>query len=142
MGKSTSVKREIRFQQWIQQVKEDVYKRQEYSYGELLEQIYAWGRIPDRACFDDKPYIWCVLAIFTTDMTNAYIHFKYDTNNSKKTFTKEKVDYKKHLLSFIGDGFGSAWLKDAFPKTPFIPLTVNLSKTTTKDTVNNIKMTN
>lgn len=80
--------------------------------------------------------------MFTTDMTNAYIHFKYDANNSKKTFTKEKVDYKKQLLSFIGDGFGSAWLKDAFPKTPFIPLTVNLSKTTTKDTVNNIKMTN
>ena len=117
-------------------------KGPEYSYGELLEQIYAWGRIPDRDCFDDKPYIWCVLAMFTTDMTNAYIHFKYDANNSKKTFTKEKVDYKKQLLSFIGDGFGSAWLKDAFPKTPFIPLTVNLSKTTTKDTVNNIKMTN
>lgn len=117
-------------------------KGPEYSYGELLEQIYVWGRIPDRDCFDDKPYIWCVLAMFTTDMTNAYIHFKYDVNNSKKNFTKEKVDYKKQLLSFIGDGFGSAWLKDAFPKTPYIPLTVNFSKTTIKDTVNNIKMTN
>lgn len=117
-------------------------KGPEYSYGELLEQIYVWGRIPDRDCFDDKPYIWCVLAMFTTDMTNAYIHFKYDVNNSKKKFTKEKVDYKKQLLSFIGDGFGSAWLKDAFPKTPYIPLTVNFSKTTIKDTVNNIKMTN
>lgn len=117
-------------------------KGPEYSYGELLEQIYVWGRIPDRDCFDDKPYIWCVLAMFTTDMTNAYIHFKYDVNNSKKNFTKEKVDYKKQLLSFIGDGFGSAWLKDAFPKTPYIPLTVNFSKITIKDTVNNIKMTN
>ena len=82
--------------------KSKALKGPEYSYGELLEQIYAWGRLPDRDCFDDKPYIWCVLAMFTTDMTNAYIHFKYDVNNSKKTFTKEKVDYKKQLLSFIG----------------------------------------
>ena len=65
-------------------------KGPEYSYGELLEQIYVWGRIPDRDCFDDKPYIWCVLAMFTTDMTNAYIHFKYDVNNSKKKLQKKR----------------------------------------------------
>lgn len=65
-------------------------KGPEYSYGELLEQIYVWGRIPDRDCFDDKPYIWCVLAMFTTDMTNAYIHFKYDVNNSKKNLQKKR----------------------------------------------------
>lgn len=90
-----------------------VLKEQEYSYGDLLEQIYLWGRLPDRDCFEDKPYIWSVLAMFTTDMTERYIHYKYSIDNEGKT------KYKKQLLSFIGESVGSEWLKAAFPKIPY-----------------------
>ncbi len=101
----------------------------EYSYGDLLEQIYEWGRKPGRDCFEDKPYIWCVLAMFTTDMTKTYMHFKYDADMTDKDDLKNnQPNYKKQLLGFIGESFENEWLKASFPKVRYAPLIYNSMK--------------
>lgn len=83
----------------------------EYSYGMLLEQIYRWGRENENGYFQDKPYISCILASFTVEMTREYLHYCYNPDEGRR---KEK--YEKRLLGFIGKNIGSKWLGDAFPK--------------------------
>lgn len=83
---------------------------QEYTYGALLEKIYKWGRNTGVDCFDEKPYIWCILAAFTTEMTRDYLHYRYNTDEDRRV-----KKYKKRLLGFIGGSFSNKWLGEAFP---------------------------
>lgn len=82
-----------------------------YSYGMLLEHIYRWGRESWNGYFEDKPYMWCILASFTVEMTRTYLHYYYNPDSNRR---EEK--YKKRLFAFIGQSFGSRWLGEAFPR--------------------------
>lgn len=82
----------------------------EYSYGKLIEHIYRWGRKSWNGYFEDKPYIWCVLASFSTEMTRTYLNYYYNPDQERR---KEK--YQKRLLAFIGESFGGKWMGEAFP---------------------------
>ncbi len=83
--------------------------QENYSYGDLLEKIYVWGR----KCFDDKPLIACVLASFTSEMVREYMGFRYQPDKTRwKT-------YKRRLVRFLGLHFSNDWIGEAFPTTIF-----------------------
>lgn len=86
-------------------------KESDYTYGALLEHIYNWGRSFDSDCFEDKPFIWCILASLTVEMTRTYIHYRYNTDQQRR-----QDKYRKRLFSFIGNSMGNQWLSYAFPK--------------------------
>lgn len=74
-----------------------------YSYGDLLEKIYKWGR----SYFEDKPFISCVLASMTSEMVREYLNYRYN---------KESAHYRNRLVQFLGQSFGNSWCGEAFPK--------------------------
>ncbi len=92
----------------------------QYSYGQLLEHIYTWGRNSQRGYFEDKPYMWCILASFTTEMTREYMHYCYNPDD-----TRRNKKYKRRILGFLGKNFGNKWLGEAFPKYKKNTLGVN-----------------
>lgn len=72
----------------------------EYTYGELLEMIYMWGRkIPS-----DKPLISCIIASFTSEMVREYISFRYAADSVQKEESRQR------LIGFLGNSFGNKWL--------------------------------
>lgn len=79
---------------------------EEYSYGSLLEKIYTWGR----DCFEDKPFISCVLASLTSEMVREYLNYRYNKQD------KQDQRYRKRLVQFLGQSFGNSWCGEAFPK--------------------------
>lgn len=81
----------------------------EYSYGHLLEKIYDWGR-ENEDYFEDKPFIRCVLASFTSEMVCEYIKYRYNPDE------KRREKYKTRLVGFMGDSFGSEWVGKMFPE--------------------------
>ena len=83
----------------------------QYSYGRLIEHIYEWGRKSWNGSFEDKPYIWCILASFTAEMTRTYLNYCYNPDPIRR---KEK--YERRLLAFIGESFGNKWLGESFPR--------------------------
>ena len=64
--------------------KESRYIEEQYSYGQLLEHIYTWGRISQGGNFEDKPYMWCILASFTIEMTREYLHYYYNPDDKRR----------------------------------------------------------
>ena len=83
----------------------------EYSYGDLLQKIYEWGRDGEQDSFIDKPYISCILASFTSEMVREYLHYLYAQSN------KEEISkHQKRLMGILGESFGNRWTGDAFPK--------------------------
>lgn len=86
----------------------------EYSYGDLLQKIYEWGRDGEQDSFIDKPYISCVLASFTSEMVREYLHYLYAQSNKEN---KEEISkHQKRLMGILGKSFGNRWTGDAFPK--------------------------
>lgn len=83
---------------------EDIWQHS-YSYGCLLEQIYEWGR----RCFEDKPFICCMMASFTSEMVREYLNYRYNPDPDRTS------KYKIRLLEFLGQSFGSKWSGEAFP---------------------------
>ncbi len=77
----------------------------EYSYGELLQRIYEYGRDEPK----NKAYVKCVLASLTSEMVREKICF------SKNPDTKRREDAKYALLALIGQSFGNAWLGEMMP---------------------------
>ncbi len=100
--------------------KESRYIEEQYSYGQLLEHIYTWGRISQGGNFEDKPYMWCILASFTIEMTREYLHYYYNPDDKRRN-----NKYKKRILGFIGTNFGSRWLGEGFSKYKKNTLSVN-----------------
>ena len=71
----------------------------QYTYGQLLELIYKWGReIPE-----DKPLVSCIIASFTSEMVREYINFKYVTDSVHKEESRQR------LVGFLGNSFGNEW---------------------------------
>lgn len=71
----------------------------QYTYGQLLELIYKWGReIPE-----DKPLVSCIIASFTSEMVREYINFKYATDSVHKEESRQR------LVGFLGNSFGNEW---------------------------------
>lgn len=89
----------------------------EYSYGDLLQKIYEWGRTGEQDSFIDKPYISCILASFTSEMVREYLHYLYSHNNEEKGQKTDK--HQKRLMGILGESFGNKWTGDAFPKIIF-----------------------
>lgn len=91
-------------------------EEESYSYGMLLEKIYGWGRIRDntRDYFEDKPFICCILMLFTSEMVREYINYRYNLTIEQHK-NKNRNKYKKRLLAFLGKSFGSSWTGKAFP---------------------------
>ncbi|MCM1537640.1 MAG: P-loop NTPase fold protein [bacterium] len=83
--------------------------QENYSYGDLLEKIYEWGR----ECFDDKPLISCVLASFTSEMVREYMGFRYQPDE------KRRKTYQRRLVQFLGQHFNNDWTAEAFSKMNF-----------------------
>lgn len=84
-----------------------------YSYGQLLQHIYEWGRMDGVDYFEDKPFIRCVLASFTSEMVCEYMKYRYNFEKRSK--------YKERLAGFMGETFGNEWVGRMFPEiTPRI----------------------
>lgn len=79
--------------------------RKEYCYGDLLEQIYTWGR----NFYEDKPFISSILASFTSQMVREYMMLRY--NGERKDTEK----YRKRLVQFLGNSFSNEWSGRIFP---------------------------
>lgn len=75
-----------------------------YTYGDVLEKIYDWGRI----YFAVKPLLHCVMASITSEMTREYIEYYLNNDGSGRA--------KSRLLGFLGNSFGNEWCGGAFPK--------------------------
>lgn len=88
----------------LEQPKE--YYNQKYSYFLLLEYIYKLGRVSD----EDKGFIKCLLASFSSEMVREYIHSRYDVNpeTQKSAFNR--------LNGFLGKTVGGNWAAEMVPK--------------------------
>lgn len=83
-----------------------VSEREEYTYGSLLQKIYEWGR----NYYEDKPFISCVIASFTSEMVREYIGYCYCLDEDKRE------RHKKRLYQFMGSSFCNKWSGGIFPK--------------------------
>ena len=81
-----------------------------YAYGDLLEKIYRWGR----ENLDDKPFISCVLASFTSEMVREYLHLRYNPDGERRK------KYRKRLAGFLGTSFSNEWCGQALPEINII----------------------
>ncbi len=81
-----------------------------YAYGDLLEKIYRWGR----ENLDDKPFISCVLASFTSEMVREYLHLRYNPDEERRK------KYRKRLAGFLGGSFSNEWCGQALPEINII----------------------
>lgn len=83
---------------------------EQYSYGQLLGKVYAWGR----KHFIDKPLISCILASFTSEMVREYIIYRYHPEKSIRNNAETR------LKGFLGKSFGNEWIGEVFPKVNLI----------------------
>lgn len=77
----------------------------DYSYGELLQRIYEYGRAKPQ----NKAYVKCLLASLTSEMVREKICF------SKNPNTKRREEAKYILLELAGKSFGNVWLGEMMP---------------------------
>lgn len=77
----------------------------DYSYGELLQRIYEYGRVKQK----NKAYVKCVLASLTSEMVREKICFSKNPNE------KRAEEAKYTLLELAGKSFGNAWLGEMMP---------------------------
>lgn len=81
------------------------YNVRSYTYGELLEGIYRYGRLSD----ENRQFVKCVLAYLSSEMVREKI-------SSLKNPAK---DSRKHsqirLKKFLGASFGNDWLGQMVP---------------------------
>lgn len=77
-----------------------------YTYGDLLQKIYQWGR----CYFEIKPLISCMIASFTAEMVREYLNYRYNP------IPDSKESSRRRLVGFLGDSFCNAWSGKAFPK--------------------------
>lgn len=77
----------------------------DYSYGELLQRIYEYGRVKPK----NKAYVKCVLASLTSEMVREKICFSKNPNK------KRREEAKYILLELAGKSFGNAWLGEMMP---------------------------
>lgn len=82
-----------------------IEERNCYCYGELLEKIYKWGR----TFYEDKPFISCVIASFTSEMVREYIGYRYRVGEA------DRERCTNRLYQFLGNSFSNAWVGDIFP---------------------------
>lgn len=82
----------------------------DYFYGNLLNTIYTYGRQEK----ENKAYISCVIASFTSEMVREYMIYTYHPDKSKQELSKER------LLAFLGNSFGSTWVGDIVPKAVMV----------------------
>lgn len=88
---------------------------EDYSYGQLLEKIYEWGRKDGDNYLEAKPFVRGILASFTTELVREYIYYRHKMEEGVNK-------YKLRLLDMLGNSFGSSWTGDAFP---IVSLTIN-----------------
>lgn len=79
---------------------------QEYTYGDMLEKINKMGR----NCYEDKPFVSCVMAAFTSEMVREYLHYCYNPDD------KRRKKYKRRLVKFMGNSIGNVWTGEIVPK--------------------------
>lgn len=77
----------------------------DYSYGELLQSIYEYGRVKPK----NKAYVKCVLASLTSEMVREKICFSKNPNK------KRREEAKYTLLELAGKSFGNVWLGEMMP---------------------------
>lgn len=82
------------------------YIKEDYSYGDLLEGIYRYGRISDK----HKGFIKCILASFTAEMVRERISMQ------KNLSEVSRIESRKRLKGFLGDYVGNNWLNDMLPQ--------------------------
>lgn len=79
----------------------------QYSYGDCLEQIYKWGRKE----YENKSFISCVLASFTSEMVREYVNYRYLKESVRRARSRER------LMAFLGISFSNEWVMEGlFPK--------------------------
>lgn len=77
-----------------------VEERSRYAYADLIEKLYTWGR----EHYEDKPFVSCVLASFTSEMVREYVNYRYSPDPEKRDVSGER------LRKFMGRSFGNEWL--------------------------------
>lgn len=75
-------------------------ERNRYSYADLIRKIYIWGRLN----YEDKPFISCVMASFTSEMVREYLNYRYNPDAEGRAVSEER------LCRFMGRSFGNEWL--------------------------------
>lgn len=84
----------------------DSVDEQEYSYSDLLKDIYELGRLN----YGDKALVHCVLASFTSEMTREYYSYMHNPDEEARKRAARR------LKSFLGNTFGGRWFKDIGPE--------------------------
>lgn len=80
-----------------------------YSYGEILRSIYALGRADN----DGKELIRCLLAYYTSHMTEmyySYIHWSKDQHIDRLNH------YRQELIEILNGSFLGSWANKMLPK--------------------------
>lgn len=80
-------------------------EKRSYCYGDLIERIYTWGR----QNYENKAFISCVLASFTSEMVREYIGYCYFTKKDKKERCENRLN------RFLGRGFSNEWIGEVVP---------------------------
>lgn len=73
-----------------------------YSYGDLLESIYYWGRKREK----DRPLIHMILALFSLRFTKEYVQYCVEEDGSK---------HEERLKALKGRSLGGEWTNEGLP---------------------------
>lgn len=96
--------------QWMRDNKlRDTVDEESYTYGDLLESIYMWGRRK----YDDKPLIHVIIASLTAEMTKTFYSYIYHSDSELG------VKSLRILQSFMGNGFGNRWIGEMLPHVSY-----------------------
>lgn len=77
-----------------------------YSYGEVLRCIYCWGREED----DHKGLLNCFMAFYTVKITNLYLHYLYESEES------ERRKALNTLKSILNGSLAGSWADKLMPQ--------------------------
>lgn len=92
------------FDNWIKGEKKDNVDSRAYRYADLLQGIHKLGRND----YHDKALVHCSIALFTSEMTQAYYQYCFSAG-------KEQSKGKEMLQGFLGASFGNEWLGQILP---------------------------
>ena len=66
----------------------------EYSYGEILQCIYNWGR----ESLADKPLLHCIMASFSSEMVREYLNYMYSGKELSRIHSNIPLPFPKKKM--------------------------------------------
>jgi hypothetical protein len=86
-------------------LQEPDYDEDKYTYGDLIQGIYEYGRQNEM----NKSFVKCILASFTSEMVREKISFTLNPDESSKGYSLRRIN------QFLGKTIGNHWLGQMVP---------------------------